>query len=544
MTEITNLPYRDGVPFSTATPFTYREGATVLQLIRALKDWAGNVVPELNDALNAFWDKYLLDHQAVLDDIITTKDEWQALFDQFMADVVAQLEVLNDQAVSALVEDSSSETRNSLNENFANYDEFENFKLEMSENLREAGALNLDSIDVLTTFSMYDMETPRLFMQGFSINAEDNELYVSYGASSDTRQKFEVRDLTTGERKSYRVVTAEQQSYTEGLPWWKVGDDLHFIVRLKASATTPYTYQVYNYTKDELGPYTNTLGRVRADVVNNFYITSDGYGNRLRRFYVYDWASVRNNTPTQIGHIPNVDMGLTYAKIQAVTMAGGRFYVYGGAPTENPTLAVYDTSGKLVNLKRWDRDELRRAINTRVPNLIKTADYEWEAEGATNYNGRVVTGHVVWSPTDVDDDQRADRKVVIMVHGVPGGTQMNAELILNRDYDTDWRDAEYLDGFGPVASNRRLQFRRIGDMVFWRGSVKKLEGTFTSDTYTAFAAQPSDLVMPWYPMRFRVGSHGAHGDLLMEVRNQLRYYPGSGVNTGQFDVGGVVYITS
>lgn len=119
MTEVTNLPYRDGVPFSTATPFTYREGATVLQLIRALKDWAGKVVPELNDALNAFWDQYLKDHQAILDNIIDTKDDWQALFDQFMVDVVAQLETLNDQAVASLVGNPVSQLRLALDAVYA-----------------------------------------------------------------------------------------------------------------------------------------------------------------------------------------------------------------------------------------------------------------------------------------------------------------------------------------------------------------------------------------------------------------------------------------
>lgn len=114
MTEMTNLPYRDGVPFSTATPFTYREGITNLELWHALKMWAAKVVPELNDALNAFWEQYLLDHQAVLDDIIQTKDQWQALFDQFMADIVVQLEGLNDQSMANLIQNELSLVRTNL----------------------------------------------------------------------------------------------------------------------------------------------------------------------------------------------------------------------------------------------------------------------------------------------------------------------------------------------------------------------------------------------------------------------------------------------
>lgn len=119
MSEITNLPYAGAIPFSTATPFTYREGTTNLEMIHALKMWAQNVIPELNTALESFWEKYLDDHQAILNDLIETKDQWQALFDQFMDDVVAQLEGLNDQAMANLIGRLSSETRKSLALNYS-----------------------------------------------------------------------------------------------------------------------------------------------------------------------------------------------------------------------------------------------------------------------------------------------------------------------------------------------------------------------------------------------------------------------------------------
>lgn len=121
MTEITNLPYAGAIPFSTATPFTYREGVTNLELIHALKMWAIEVVPDLNRVLGEFWTKYLEDHQAILDDIVETKTQWQTLFDQFMADVVAQLEGLNDQAMANLIRDKLSKTRVALDELFAEH---------------------------------------------------------------------------------------------------------------------------------------------------------------------------------------------------------------------------------------------------------------------------------------------------------------------------------------------------------------------------------------------------------------------------------------
>lgn len=112
--EITSLPYANGIPFSTATPFTYREGATNLQLIHALKIWAGKVVPELNDALNLFWERYMADHQAILDDIANTKEQWQALFDAFMQNVLSELQAMNDPVVAALINDATSETHEAI----------------------------------------------------------------------------------------------------------------------------------------------------------------------------------------------------------------------------------------------------------------------------------------------------------------------------------------------------------------------------------------------------------------------------------------------
>lgn len=121
MTEVTNLPYNGNIPFSTATPFTYREGVTNLEMIHALKDWALRVVPDLNSVIGSFWEKYVEDYEAILDDIIQTKGEWQALFNQFMADVVAQLEGLNDQAMANLIRNAASETGTALAEAFDNH---------------------------------------------------------------------------------------------------------------------------------------------------------------------------------------------------------------------------------------------------------------------------------------------------------------------------------------------------------------------------------------------------------------------------------------
>lgn len=102
------------LPLTQITPFTYRDGLTFLQILNEFEKWLREVSPEIDGILKTYFDQYKADHQAILDGIIETKDQWDALFEAFMADITNQLAILNDNAVSQLVGDDGSATNNAL----------------------------------------------------------------------------------------------------------------------------------------------------------------------------------------------------------------------------------------------------------------------------------------------------------------------------------------------------------------------------------------------------------------------------------------------
>lgn len=104
------------LPLTQITPFTYRDGLTFLQILNEFERWLREIVPEIDGILEGWSEKYLADHEALENEIVNTKNQWQQLFDDFMADIVLQLEALNDQAMSNLIRDKLSKTRIALDE--------------------------------------------------------------------------------------------------------------------------------------------------------------------------------------------------------------------------------------------------------------------------------------------------------------------------------------------------------------------------------------------------------------------------------------------
>lgn len=108
------------LPLTQITPFTYRDGLTFLQILNEFEKWLREVTPEIDGILTTYFDQYKADHEALKNDIDATKDQWQALFEAFIANIVVELEALNDQAVANLVNNANSLLRTALNGLYAN----------------------------------------------------------------------------------------------------------------------------------------------------------------------------------------------------------------------------------------------------------------------------------------------------------------------------------------------------------------------------------------------------------------------------------------
>lgn len=111
---ITAFPYAMA-PMNNITPLTYRDGITYLKMLEALSAWVQNTVAvEFQDALEAAFNDFEAGIKNAEDTIIENKNEWQALFDDFMAFVVVRLEGLNDQAVANNIDNTVTETHKAL----------------------------------------------------------------------------------------------------------------------------------------------------------------------------------------------------------------------------------------------------------------------------------------------------------------------------------------------------------------------------------------------------------------------------------------------
>lgn len=112
MTVLPDPPVFAGTPMAQITPFTYREGATLMYIIERLKRWS----VELGPSVQAVLDEALKELTEYVDD---AKTFWDTKFDEFIQNIIKELEGLNDQSVANLVNDVKSFTRIALDANFA-----------------------------------------------------------------------------------------------------------------------------------------------------------------------------------------------------------------------------------------------------------------------------------------------------------------------------------------------------------------------------------------------------------------------------------------
>ena len=104
---------RFGVP--QITPYTYRDGQSLLELIKALRD---HVVEQLHPSLQHAIDQLVADveseYEKAHDRYVDGVQEFQRIHDAFMSDVNSSLKALNDGAATDLINDAGSLLGSSL----------------------------------------------------------------------------------------------------------------------------------------------------------------------------------------------------------------------------------------------------------------------------------------------------------------------------------------------------------------------------------------------------------------------------------------------
>lgn len=114
-------------PLTQITPFTYRDGATFQELINDIELWLTGLAPELTSILEVKLNEFRQEIDEVKNDIEVTKDQWVDKFDQFMLDIIQELEGLNDQSMANLIGNELSKTRVEIDSLFSAHHDSEFF---------------------------------------------------------------------------------------------------------------------------------------------------------------------------------------------------------------------------------------------------------------------------------------------------------------------------------------------------------------------------------------------------------------------------------
>ena len=114
------------LPLTQITPFTYRDGLTFLQILNEFEKWLREVTPEIEALLKENSDY-----------ITGVENNWLTLWTEFMENVNAELEALNDQAVANLVNQVDSKIREALDTLISATidDRFEPFEQDVNDRL-------------------------------------------------------------------------------------------------------------------------------------------------------------------------------------------------------------------------------------------------------------------------------------------------------------------------------------------------------------------------------------------------------------------------
>lgn len=110
-TNIAPFPYQMG-NLTNVVPFTYREGYSFLEILEDIRTWLNNVaVPDFNKAIDNAIEEYKKGIANAEATVIATKEEWNSLFEAFMANLEAELIKLNDESLQAILGNPVSLTR-------------------------------------------------------------------------------------------------------------------------------------------------------------------------------------------------------------------------------------------------------------------------------------------------------------------------------------------------------------------------------------------------------------------------------------------------
>lgn len=184
-------------PLTHTTPFTFT-GYAFLEMYEELVQYLTNTLSEeINTNLDLIYEQTQTAVNGLAADIATTKEQWQALFDAFVGNIVVELEGLNDQAVANLIANKNSLMRKALD---LVIDEARRVKVTQQFYVSTTGS---DTNDGLTPGSPRATANKIIADTQNAFYAAGVEVIINFAAGTYTENvRFE---NMTGEIKTYRL---------------------------------------------------------------------------------------------------------------------------------------------------------------------------------------------------------------------------------------------------------------------------------------------------------------------------------------------------
>lgn len=370
----------------------------------------------------------------------------------------------------------------------------------------------LNSIEVLCSFPARETGT-MTWVQGFSINEDREEIYVSNQENDGTFLRIDVRGLDGSFKKS-KTLPIQSGSYTENLPFfYNNAKQLCFVVRPEKSAA----YAIYNFDTGELSESIMIKGGAKGERDGNYFITCDPTGEpyTMKYFYIYDWNSIANKSPVLLNEVRLENQGYLIEKVQGIVLNNGYVFIPQGKSHGEPALTVYNTAGKLVNSFLYTKRSLAEAINNYIPGSISDHDnYNFENESGSKYQGKLALAQVV------------NGTVYICIHNSPLGIPLETKVPVYQN-DTGWQNVTLLNGTIAYAPDAVPRIRRIGNQVMLNGAVKGLASHASVEVLEVPAA-----LLPDRSFQFPgVTSNGYQCNWQMSANGKLRLLNTRNTNT-------------
>lgn len=332
----------------------------------------------------------------------------------------------------------------------------------------------LNSINIMCSWNTRDSTAEPTYPQGISINEITKEIYVSN--QGGTLLRIDTRDFD-GNLKSSRSITTDNGSYSQALPFfYNSNKELCFVIRPGVGSdpiTGVYSYAIYNYDTDYIGPRIGIKCDNMMDVQGPYLIGTDAGNFNMRNILIYDWESIKAGVPTLVSVIPVPGDKTSVAKNQGIVVNGTNLFLMQGAAGSNPVISIYDLiTGRLVSIQEYTLRDYAATLNKLIPNTVTTPEmpYTYENEGGCKYKGKIVTLNVINNTEDI-----MQSRTYVVIHNDLNGESIPITTKLYK-HDSNWIFPALNAPFIEYSPTHTPAVRRTGNICMFEGGVKGLTG--------------------------------------------------------------------